>query len=126
MDDEQIGPHGDAIDTDDATADGAASAEPVDRPDSDGAADSPNDAAADQPADQTGGGGREDAIAAGHAESGQTALPVAPEPTGISSVDAALDRLADLEQAPLDTHVEVFDDVQRQLHDALAELDDEQ
>lgn len=52
-------------------------------------------------------------------------VPPAPEPTGVPGVDAALARLADVESAPLDGHVEIFDDVQRQLHDALAELDDE-
>lgn len=46
------------------------------------------------------------------------------EPTGVSSVDAALERLRDLEGAPVEAHVEIFDDVQRQLHEALAELDE--
>lgn len=48
------------------------------------------------------------------------------ESTGVASVDAALERLADLETAPVEGHVEIFDDVQRRLHDALAELDDGQ
>jgi hypothetical protein len=48
------------------------------------------------------------------------------EPTGVRSVDSAWQRLQDVGEAPLDDHVEIFDDVQRQLHDALAELDDEQ
>jgi hypothetical protein len=48
------------------------------------------------------------------------------EPTGVASVDAALERLGDVAAAPLDEHVEIFDEVQRKLHDALAELDDEQ
>jgi hypothetical protein len=48
----------------------------------------------------------------------------ADEPTGVSSVDSALARLRDVEIAPVEAHVEIFDDVQRQLHDALAELDD--
>jgi hypothetical protein len=50
----------------------------------------------------------------------------APAASGVAGVDAALARLRDVESAPLDEHVEIFDDVQRQLHDALAELDDEQ
>jgi hypothetical protein len=53
------------------------------------------------------------------------AAPAPPEPTGVASVDAALDRLRDAESAPLEEHVEIYDDVQRRLHDALAELDDE-
>ncbi|MGN6472407.1 MAG: hypothetical protein ACTHK4_02005 [Mycobacteriales bacterium] len=46
------------------------------------------------------------------------------EATGVTAVDAALERLRDLEGAPVEAHVEVFDDVQRQLHEALAELDE--
>jgi hypothetical protein len=48
------------------------------------------------------------------------------EATGVASVDAALERLRDVEHAPVEAHVEIFDDVQRRLHDALAELDDGQ
>jgi hypothetical protein len=50
----------------------------------------------------------------------------ADEQTGVASVDAALARLRDVDEAPVENHVEIFDDVQRQLHDALAELDDGQ
>ena len=46
------------------------------------------------------------------------------EPTGVPAVDAALERLGDLEGAPVEAHVEIFDDVQRQLHEALAELEE--
>jgi hypothetical protein len=49
-----------------------------------------------------------------------------PEPTGVAAADSALARLRDVESAPLEEHVEIFDDVQRRLHDGLAELDDEQ
>jgi hypothetical protein len=48
------------------------------------------------------------------------------ESTGVAAADAALARLQDVADAPLDAHVEIFDDVQRTLHDGLAELDDEQ
>jgi hypothetical protein len=63
------------------------------------------------------------------AEAVETAAPepaaaVADEPTGVASVDAALERLRDLDGAAVETHVEIFDDVQRQLHDALAELEE--
>jgi hypothetical protein len=47
------------------------------------------------------------------------------EPTGVEPVDAALARLRDLDTAPLEDHVEIFDEVQRRLHDGLTELDDE-
>jgi hypothetical protein len=50
----------------------------------------------------------------------------APEPTGLPQVDGAVDQLGSLADLPVHDHVEVFDDVQRRLHDALAELDDEQ
>jgi hypothetical protein len=56
----------------------------------------------------------------------EDAGPQADEATGVASVDAALERLRDVEAAPVETHVEIFDDVQRRLHDALAELDDGQ
>jgi hypothetical protein len=46
--------------------------------------------------------------------------------TGVRAADAALERLRDVETAPLEEHVEIFDDVQRRLHEGLAELDDEQ
>jgi hypothetical protein len=50
----------------------------------------------------------------------------ADEATGVPSVDAAIERLGDLDATPVEGHVEIFDDVQRRLHDALAELDDGQ
>jgi hypothetical protein len=45
--------------------------------------------------------------------------------TGVAAADAALERLRDVETAPLDEHVEIFDDVHQRLHEGLAELDDE-
>jgi hypothetical protein len=53
-------------------------------------------------------------------------VTAADEPTGVASVDGAQTRLRDIETTPVEAHVEIFDDVQRQLHDALAELDDGQ
>ncbi|HVV76910.1 MAG TPA: hypothetical protein VHC43_12815 [Mycobacteriales bacterium] len=50
--------------------------------------------------------------------------PDTDEPTGVAAVDAALERLRDREGAPVEAHVEIFDDVQRQLHEALAELEE--
>jgi hypothetical protein len=46
-------------------------------------------------------------------------------PTGVTAADAALERLRDVETAPLEDHVEIFDEVQQRLHEGLAELDDE-
>ena len=45
-------------------------------------------------------------------------LPV----TGEARVDDALGRLADLQGLPVHEHVEVFEDVQRRLHETLADL----
>ena len=45
-------------------------------------------------------------------------LPVTGEPR----VDDALGRLTDLAALPVDEHVGVFEDVQRRLHDTLADL----
>jgi hypothetical protein len=53
-------------------------------------------------------------------------VDVEPELTGVAAADAALARLRDVSSAPLDEHVEIFDDVHRRLHEGLAELDDEQ
>jgi hypothetical protein len=53
-------------------------------------------------------------------------VPPEQEPTGVAAADSALERLRDIATAPLDQHVEIFDDVQQRLHDGLAELDDEQ
>jgi hypothetical protein len=47
-----------------------------------------------------------------------------PARTGVAAADAALDRLDGLADAPLEDHVEIFDEVQRLLHEGLAELDD--
>ena len=45
-------------------------------------------------------------------------LPV----TGEARVDDALARLKDLESLPVHEHVEVFEDVQRRLHETLADI----
>jgi hypothetical protein len=45
--------------------------------------------------------------------------------TGNARVDAATARLAELDDLPTEQHADVFEDVQRRLHEALADLDDE-
>ncbi|MBM3689819.1 MAG: hypothetical protein FJW80_09255 [Actinobacteria bacterium] len=47
------------------------------------------------------------------------------EPTGDPRVDAALDRLAELEGSPVVEHVEIFSDIHVRLTGALADLGDE-
>jgi hypothetical protein len=47
----------------------------------------------------------------------------APQGTGVEQVDAALDRLAALDDLPLAAQVTVFDDVHRLLQDALTGSD---
>jgi hypothetical protein len=44
--------------------------------------------------------------------------------TGVAAADDALVQLEQLADAPLEDHVERFDEVQRRLHEGLAELDD--
>ena len=46
-----------------------------------------------------------------------------PQPTGVQTVDAAVERLAELDALPTNEHVAVYDAVHRQLQDALADLD---
>ncbi|MEY3408060.1 MAG: hypothetical protein RL038_1121 [Actinomycetota bacterium] len=46
------------------------------------------------------------------------------EATGELSVDAALERLADVNDLPVVEHLEVFDDVHRRLQDVLSETHD--
>lgn len=49
-----------------------------------------------------------------------------PRPTtGEPAVDAALSRLDHLDEAPVSEHVAVYDDVHRNLQDALADLDED-
>jgi hypothetical protein len=45
-------------------------------------------------------------------------------PSGHPSVDAAATRLGDLDEAPIDEHVDIYDDVHRRLQEGLADLDD--
>jgi hypothetical protein len=46
--------------------------------------------------------------------------------TGDPRVDSALTRLGDLDELPVSEHVPVYDEVNRLLQDALADLDEEQ
>lgn len=57
--------------------------------------------------------------------------PAGPEPLGVllpetgnAEVDAAVERLRDADELPVDAHVEVYEDVHRGLRDALAALDE--
>lgn len=43
------------------------------------------------------------------------------EDTGDAAVDAAMQRLADVNDLPVTDHLEVFDDVHRRLQDVLSE-----
>lgn len=47
------------------------------------------------------------------------------EPTGDPRVDAALERLTELEGAPVAEHVEVYSDIHARLTGALADLGDD-
>ncbi|WP_241968551.1 hypothetical protein [Streptomyces sp. ICBB 8177] len=54
---------------------------------------------------------------------GPEPLGVVLTPTGSPEVDAALERLADADHLPTDSHVEVYEDVHARLRDALTALD---
>ena len=45
--------------------------------------------------------------------------------TGVPAADEAAERLAALEQAPLEGHVEIYEDVHRRLQEGLADLDEQ-
>jgi hypothetical protein len=47
-----------------------------------------------------------------------------PEPTGVPAADAARTRLAAVDGAALEEHVEVYEDVHRGLQEGLADLDE--
>lgn len=50
-------------------------------------------------------------------------LGIARTPTGDAEVDARLERLADADHLPADGHIEVYEDVHRELRSALTALD---
>jgi hypothetical protein len=45
-------------------------------------------------------------------------------PSGVLAADAAKQRLQDIDDAPLEEHVEVYEDVHRRLQEGLADLDE--
>jgi hypothetical protein len=45
-------------------------------------------------------------------------------PTGVPAADAARERLAAVDDAPVDQHVDVYEDVHRRLQEGLADLDE--
>ena len=45
--------------------------------------------------------------------------------TGVPAADAAAGRLDDLDDAALDEHVEIYEDVHRRLQEGLADLDEQ-
>jgi hypothetical protein len=47
-----------------------------------------------------------------------------PAPTGVPAADSARERLTEVDEAPLDEHVEVYEDVHTQLQEGLADLDE--
>ena len=46
------------------------------------------------------------------------------ESTGVPAADEAKRRLQDIDDAPLEEHVEVYEDVHRRLQEGLADLDE--
>ncbi|MCX5396185.1 hypothetical protein [Streptomyces sp. NBC_00102] len=58
-----------------------------------------------------------------HEPAAPTPLGVVRAPTGNPAVDAALERLADVDHLAADGHTEVYEDVHRGLRDTLTALD---
>ncbi|MBB6436574.1 hypothetical protein [Streptomyces candidus] len=84
------------------------------------------------PKEAQGGGAAAGAAAAGSAGAAGTAAydPAAPAPLGVArgatghyEVDAALERLADVDHLTADGHVGVYEDVHRGLRETLTALD---
>jgi hypothetical protein len=48
-----------------------------------------------------------------------------PAATGVASADAAADRLSELDDAPLEEHVGIYEDVHRRLQEGLSDLDEQ-
>jgi hypothetical protein len=46
------------------------------------------------------------------------------EPTGVPAADEAREQLSAVDEAPLEEHVEVYEDVHRRLQEGLADLDE--
>ncbi|MEO3764898.1 hypothetical protein [Streptomyces sp. B8F3] len=56
-------------------------------------------------------------------EAGPVPLGVGRTPTGNADVDAALDRLADADELPTGSHLEIYEDAHGRMREALEELD---
>ncbi|WP_333770847.1 hypothetical protein [Streptomyces sp. IBSBF 2435] len=69
-------------------------------------------------------GGDTGAAHPGEASARPEPLGVTVAPTGNAEVDAATSRLADADEMPTQSHIEVYEDVHRGLRDALAALDE--
>ena len=48
-----------------------------------------------------------------------------PPPTGVAAADAAAQRLAEITDAPVESHVGIYEDVHRRLQEGLADLDEQ-
>jgi hypothetical protein len=46
-------------------------------------------------------------------------------PSGVPAADAAAERLGAVREAPLEDHVEIYEDVHRRLQEGLADLDEQ-
>ena len=56
---------------------------------------------------------------------GDAAAEVESPRTGVASVDAAAQRLSELDDAPVEAHVAIYEDVHHRLQEGLADLDDQ-
>lgn len=87
-----------------------------------GAPGAPGDVSRDEDEDKLGAGAGTDEET-GYEPAAPAPLGVPRTPTGNAPVDAALDRLADVDHLATDGHLEVYEDVHGVLRDALTALD---
>lgn len=55
----------------------------------------------------------------------RAAPPATPAATGVVAVDEAAQRLDELDDAPVEAHVGIYEDVHRRLQEGLADLDEQ-
>ena len=65
----------------------------------------------------------QDATILSEVDAPEAAAWTRPDSTGVSSVDAAIEELARLDELPTGEHVAVYEGLHRQLQDSLADLD---
>lgn len=87
--------------------------------------DDVEDPVADVPADPAGADAPDRPTSAPPASLDNDPGPQETLVTGVASVDAAARRLTELDDAPVETHVGIYEDVHHRLQEGLADLDEQ-